>query len=104
MRILFEQDRLKHIACVGFLFLSGHSVIDGGLQDPSESERRFRIVPGIFRKKGYLLAEEVFQLSTEAINISAASVNDVDSPVIVDNGQQNMLDRQIFVIFFSLHP
>ena len=76
--------------------------MDGSpLHHALEAGRRFRIAGAVGGKPREVLVEELRQVTSETINLDSTGAQNRDGVTIIDQAQQQMFERGVFVLAFG---
>ena len=96
-RVRLLEDRGEQVARLDLVLLGVLGVGDRGLQDPVERERLARLDRLVTRLLLHVLLEEPVELALQPPQVSARVPQDLRALVVVGEGVQEVLDRQVGV-------
>ncbi len=101
VRILFPEDRDQHIGAGHFLLAGRLDVQDRTLDDALKAQRRLRIDFLAAGHGGRVRADELGQRLAQLVDVGGAGAQHFGRGGIVQQRQQQMLDRYKFVPFLA---
>ncbi len=101
MRVFFAVNGDQHVGTIDFLFARRLNVQDGTLNHPLEAQGRLRVDVVFTGDAGRVLIDEFAEILPQQVNFGTAGTQGVGSRGIVQQGQQQVLDRDEFVAFLA---
>ena len=97
----FAIDGDQHIRARDLLFARRLHMKHGPLQDPLKAERRLRVAVRAGRKQRGVFLDKLDQVAVQAVQIRAAGLEHPERCRIIQQRQQQMLDRHKFMALFA---
>jgi hypothetical protein len=101
VRVLLAEDGDQHVGAGDFLLAGTLHVQDGALDHALEAERGLRVDLAVGRDARRLLGDVLGQALAQLVHVGAAGPQDLRRRGVVEQGQQQVLDRDEFVALLA---
>ena len=91
------EDRHEHVRAGDLLAARGLHMRHGAMDHPLEACGRLRVAVGVEHEAGELVVEVTGELVAQQVDVDVASAHDRRRVAVVEQRQEQMLERRIFV-------
>ena len=98
MALALGEDGDQHVGAGDFLAAGGLHVHDGAMNDALEAGGRLRFRRALGEQRGQLVVDVFDDARTQAVDIDGAGAHDGRGVAVVQEGQQEMLQRGVLVV------